>query len=261
MTSRDPLRTTDSILTSATTTGLASVWGKMDTSPLLAKSFMFDISTLMPGYNKLMSPLFTDISKTMKTATAMAYPMEQMAGIQKMIIEASGVHNIAKVFMDSHTEMMRGLYPSFNVISSLGLNEQLQSLIAELTKSLAAAIDTSYLNSILASAGTFRDELADQDLEELTDDFFENHPDLAESIEEIPALYTLSKADRTLVIWFVRLCVTMSFTCIMLNLSVENQELDAIIDALGISGGWAAGKKAGELTGKALERLPHEGTD
>lgn len=228
----------------------------MDASPLLAKPFMFDMGALMPDYNKMMSPMLADISKTLASAIEMAYPSDQLAGIQKMVIEASGVNNVAKMFLDSHTNMMRGLYPSINIAAGLALQEQFQSPIAALTKSLAASIDTSYINGVLADAIKFRAGLAEQDLDDLTDDFFENHPELAESIEELPALYALSKADRTVAVWFVRFAVMMAVTCVILNINTEYPELEKIIGALGLSGGWEAGKKAGEFTGKALDNLP-----
>ncbi|MGY3317315.1 hypothetical protein [Arthrobacter sp. TE12232] len=254
MTSNDPLRETNSILNSATSTSLASVGATMDASPLLAKPFMFDISSLMPDFNKMMSPLLADISKTVASAMEMAYPSAQLAGIQKMIIDASGVNNVAKMFLDSNTEMMRGLYPSLHMVAGLGLQEQFQLPVVALTKSLAASIDTSYINMVLADG--FRAELAEQHLDDLTDDFFENHPDLAESIEELPALYALSRTDRTVVIWFVRFAVMMAVTCVILNINTEYPDLEKIVAALGISGGWEVGKKAGEFTGKALDNLP-----
>lgn len=256
MTSNDPLRETNSILSSATSTGLASVWATMDASPLLAKPFMLDMSSLMPDYNKMMWPLLADISKTVASAIEMAYPSAQLASIQKMIIDASGVNNVAKMFLDSHTEIMRGLYPSLNMVAGLGLQEQFQLPVAALTQSLAASIDTSYINGVLADAIRFHAELAEQHLDDLTDDFFENHPALAESIEELPALYALSKADRKVVIWFVRFAVMMAVTCVILNINTEYPDLEKIVAALGLSGGWEAGKKAGEFTGKALDNLP-----
>ncbi|NHW45948.1 hypothetical protein HAV21_03425 [Paenarthrobacter sp. MSM-2-10-13] len=256
MTSNNPLSETNSVLNSATSAGLASVWATMDASPLLAKPFMFDVSSLMPDYNKMMSPMLADISKTVASAMDMAYPSAQLAGIQKMIIDASGVNNVAKMFLDSHTQMMRGLYPSLNIMAGLGLQEQFQLPVAALAKSLAASIDTSYINGVLADAIKFRAEVAEQDLDDLTDDFFENHPDLAESIEELPALYALSKADRTVVVWFVRFAVMMAVTCVILNINTEYPDLEKIVAALGLSGGWEAGKKAGEVTGKALDKLP-----
>lgn len=259
MTSNDPLGETNSILNSATSTGLASVWATMDKSPLIAKPYMLDLGAMMPDYNKMMSPLLGEISRSLKSAIEMAYPSDQLAGIQKMIIEASGITNVAKMVIDSQTQEMRGLYPSLNFLASSGLlQEQFQVPMTALTKSLAASVDTSYIHSVLADAIKFRAELAEQDLDDLTDDFFDNHPDLAESIEELPALYALSKTDRTAAIWFVRLAVMMAVTCVVLNINTDYPELEKIIAALGIGGGWEAGKKAGQATEKTLDKLPQK---
>jgi hypothetical protein len=73
------------------------------------------------------------------------------------------------------------------MVASLGLQEQFQLPVPALTKSWATSMDTSYINGVLADAIRFRAELAEQHLDDLADDFFENHPDLAESIEELPA--------------------------------------------------------------------------
>ena len=124
-----------------------------------------------------------------------------------------------------------------------------------MTSWFATSVDTSHIQEILASASTLMERLTDEDLEEI-DDFFETHPYLAETIEEIPALYTLSKTDRTLLVLFVRICVTMAVACIMLKIDADLPELQRVIDAFGSVGGWAAGKKAGEFTDKVLDDLP-----
>lgn len=257
MTSRNPLLPDNSVLTSAASTGMAGVWGKMDTSALIGKPTVFDMTTLMPDYSKMMEPLALQVSKSVASFISATYT-DQLASIQKSILRASGVNNISKMFLDSHNAMLRGMFPPISLVTSLGLSEQFQSPISAITKSLAASIDTSYVDSILASAVTFRDQLAEEDLEDLTDDFLENHPDLAESIEELPALYTLSKTDRALVVWFVRICVTMTVACVLLNIEAEFPEVQRFIDVLGIGGGLAAGKKAGDVTEKVLDRLPQE---
>ncbi len=111
-----------------------------------------------------------------------------------------------------------------------------------MTSSFATSVDTSHIQEILASASTLMERLTDEDLEEI-DDFFETDPYLAETIEEIPALYTLSKTDRTLLVLFVRICVTMAVACIMLKIDADLPELQRVIDAFGSVGGWAAAKK------------------
>jgi hypothetical protein len=257
MTSSDPLRATNSILNVGTSSGVFKAWESMQVSPIFMKPLLFDIKAMMPDYNKVMSPFVNDIAKTLATSAAVAYPTDQLAGIQKMIVEASGVNNVAKMFMDSHNEMMRGLYPSPNFIGNLGLNEQFQSPIATLTKSLASSMDTSYLNSILATAATYRDQLGEQELDELADEFFENHPDLSESLQESPALYALSRTDRRVVVWFVGIIVTLYVGSALLTVGTEYPELKALVDAFGLDagGGLPAGLAAAKATDMALEKL------
>jgi hypothetical protein len=48
----------------------------------------------------------------------------------------------------------------------------------------------------------------------------------------------------------------MAVTCVILNINTEYPDLEKIVAALGLSGGWEAGKKAGELTGMALDNMP-----
>jgi hypothetical protein len=259
MTSRDPLLPDNSILTSAESTGLAGVWGKMDASALVAKPFMFDIGALMPDYSKLMEPLALQLSKSVASFVAATYPC-QMTGIQKMIMDASGVNSVSKMFVDSHDKVLRGMFPSINVINGLGLADQMQSSIGALTKSLTTSVDTSYVNSILANAATFRDRLAEEDYEELAVEFFENQPDLAQSIAEAPALHALSHSDRRLIVGFVGIIVTLYVGNALLHIGTDYPEVKAMIDAFGLDagGGVPAGLAAAAATDKALEKLPQQ---
>jgi hypothetical protein len=259
-TSKDPLLAKNSIFNAAASTGLAGVWAKMDTGPLVAKSFMFDMSGLMPDYGKLMEPLALQLSRNVAGFMAAAYPMEQLNSIQKMIIDASGVNSISKMFMHSHDKMLRGMFPPMNVITGLGLTDPLQSSIGAITKSLATSLDTSYLNSILADAVKFSAQLPDQDFEELSEEFFENQPDLVKSIEAIPALQVPSTSDRRLIVWFVGIIVTLYVGNALLHVGTDFPEVKAMIDAFGLDagGGVPAGLAAAAATNKALEKLSQQ---
>lgn len=259
MTYRDPLLPDNSILTSAASNGLTGVWGKMDASALVAKPFMFDMSSLIPDYNKLMVPIALQISKSVAGFVTTAYP-NQISGVQKMVLEAAGVNGISKIFLDSHDKMLRGMFPSMHVIAGLGLADQMQSSIGAITKSLAASVDTSHINSILANAATFKDRLAEEDCDELTGEFFDCHPDLTTKLEELPALYALSKADRRLIVWFVGVIVTLYVGNALMHIGTDFPEVKDIFDAFGLDlgGGAAAGGSAAALTNKVLDKLPQE---
>lgn len=217
-----------------------------------------DLSGMIPpDYFQTLMPALTEISKNISAMVAVTFPREQLESIQKAFAQASGSILRDSVY-DSYADVVHGLTPVLQKFAQATAMPDIQASLSAMTSSLAAAIDTAQIQDLLASASALREELADQDIDELTDEFFWSHPGLAESIDEIPALRLLSKAERKLVIWYVRLCVTMTFTCILLNINMENPQLDAIIGALGISGSLETGKKAAALTGRFLDKLPQE---
>lgn len=212
-----------------------------------------DMRALMPDFHEIMAPMI-EMSKRMSAMVAVTFPKEQLASMHKVLAQTSGIILRDSVY-ESYAEMMRGITPSLQRLAQATLTPDIQATINALTSSMAATVDMSQIQGLLASASALREELADQDIDEVTDEFFWNHPELADSIEELPALRVLSKAERNLVIWYVRLCVAMTFTCILLNINLENSQLDAVLSAVGVSGGWPTGKKAGEHMDKALDRL------
>jgi hypothetical protein len=227
-------------------------------SEFAAKVKIPDMSGLVPpDYFQTLMPALTEMAKNMSAMVAVTFPREQLESIQKTFAQTSGLILRDSVY-ESYAEMMRGLTPALQSFAQATVVPDIQASMSAMASSLATAIDTSRIQDLLASASALRNELADQDIDELTDEFFWSHPDLAESIDEIPALRVLSKAERNLVIWYVRICVTMTFTCILLNINMEHPQLDAFIGALGITGGLESGKKAGALTGRVLDKLPQE---
>lgn len=192
---------------------------------------------------------------------AMNFSHEHLADMQRIVSQTAGVGSVVKQINDHHASISKMLGMSLATHKMLGFDDQFQKSITAMTSSLVNTIDTSQFQDILASASAFKEAFADQDIDELADDFFDNHPELAKSIEESPVLYALDKTDRALIIWFVRFCVTVSVACIMLNIDAEFPELQRVIDAFGIGGGYAAGKKAGEITAKDLDKLPQEAAE
>jgi hypothetical protein len=70
-------------------------------------------------------------------------------------------------------------------------------------------------------------------------------------------LVSPSPENRRLVIWFIRIAVTLHVTCLILNISMDNAELAAVIGAVGISGPAAGGAAA--KGAKYLGKIPNEG--
>ncbi|MET3351382.1 UNVERIFIED_ORG: hypothetical protein ABID57_003089 [Arthrobacter sp. UYEF1] len=250
-----------------TTAGVIDAWLKTQQSPLITKSHMMNLNNVLLDFSKTTGTLFddstmnrfADLSKNMASVAAFNFPTQHLEGIQKMVAQASGLDSVAKQFSDNQAAISKMLATSFTMPKMVGFDDQFQKSIAAMTSSLVATIDTSRLQDILATASTFRDELADEvDLDELNEDFFDSHPDLAESIEESPALLTLSTMERRLIVLYVRFVVVMTVTCFILNITEQFPEIDRLWTGLGLSGGWGAGKTAADLTRKALDKLPQE---
>jgi hypothetical protein len=268
MSSNNATGASPDILKINTAAGVTEAWLKMQESPLVNTALFPNYKAMLPDMNKLTASILTDatmermveLTKRMTSTAALNFPTEHLDTMHKLTAQATGLERIAKQINDNHVAISKMIDPSFSALKLMGYDDRLRKSIAAMTSSFATTIDTAHIHEILASASALREELADEDLEEI-DDFFETHPDHAETIEELPALYALSKSDRALLVWFVRICVTMSVACIMLNIDAELPELQRVIDALGLGGGWAAGKKAAELTDKALDKLPQEESD
>ena len=116
--------------------------------------------------------------------------------------------------------------------------------LAALGASVASSIDTNFMQDLIDQADMFKAEIEALDIDDRADELFNAHPGLTESIEHLPMLVSLSQENRNLVIWFVRIAVTLYVTCLILNVSMENADLAAIVGAVGLSG-QTAGMTAG----------------
>lgn len=229
-------------------------------SEFAAKVNIPDMSALIPpDYFKTLMPALNEMAKNMSAMVAMTFPREQLESMQKTFAQTSGLVLRDSVY-DSYAEMMRGLTPALQGFAQATVVPEIQASMSAMASSLTAAIDTARIQDILASASALRKGFADQDLDELTDEFFENNPDFAESIEKSPALYALSKADRRLIVWLVGIIVTLYVATTLLNIGTDNPGLKAFVDAFGLDfgGGVPAGITAAAATNKALSKLPQE---
>jgi hypothetical protein len=229
-------------------------------SEFAAKVIIPDMSAwISPDYFQTVIPALSDFAKKMSTVAAVSFPKEQLESIQKTFAQASGLILRDSVY-DSYAEMMHGITPALQGFAEANIMPDIQASMSAMTSSLAAAVDTSQIQSLLATASAFTADLSDRDIDERVDEFFETHPGLAGSIEQSPALYALSKADRRLIVWLVGIIVTLYVGTSLLQIGTDSPELKAIIDAFGLDlgGGVPAGISAGAYTNKALKKLPQE---
>lgn len=219
-----------------------------------------DLSALGPHVFTTVAPALLEFSKNMASVLPDTLPVDQLAGNLQVLVRAPGMDIVRKSLLASHAESLKGLYSSLDVVALSALLPQLQESLSIFAKNVAASVATSQVQSVLADATSLREKLGEQDVDELTDQFFASHPHLAESIEESPALYALSGADRRLIVWFIGIMVTLYVGSTLLNIGTENPELKAIIDAFGLDfgGGAPAGWAALKFADKALEKLPQE---
>jgi hypothetical protein len=223
-----------------------------------------DLSGLIPpDYFQKVMPVLTDFAQNISTVAAVTFPKEQLASIQQTFVRASSVILRDSVY-DSYADMMRGLTPALESFAkTTALTPDIQASMSAMTTSLAASIDTSHIQSLLATASAFTADLSEEDVNERVEGFFESHPDVAGSIEQSPVLYALSREDRRLIVWLVGIIVTLYVGTTLLHIGTDNPELKAIIDAFGLDfgGGLPAGVSVAAATNKALDKLPQEETN
>ncbi|MGO4145756.1 hypothetical protein AB4Y77_11770 [Paenarthrobacter sp. YAF11_1] len=246
--------------------GVTDTWLKMQQSSLNTALFP-NYDKLIPDFSKLVPSVLTDSTAdkmaelTRKITAAMApkFVDQHREAMQKMLSQATGAERIAKQINDNQTAIFKMIDPSLGAIRMMQHEERFQKSMAAMASSFASTIDASQFQDILASASKLREQLAEEDLEEI-DDFFESHPELAGDIDESPALYVLTKTDRALIVWFVRIVVALYVGAGLLIIGTDSPELKAVIDAFGLDfgGGLPAGWAAGEIAKKALDQLPQE---
>jgi hypothetical protein len=210
-----------------------SILADLYQSPIVDMSaFMPDLSKMFPDYSKMaIAPLMTALQNSTVPAMELAYPVNRLAEFHKLLIDSSGINSVSKMLVESHNLMLKDLIPSFNALNDWAKENQFQTTLLTMAKETAFTLDNPAFTGLLATVSTFRERLDEQELEGLTDEFFETHPDLAASIDQSPAVRTLSRADRRVIVWTVGLIVMLYVSNALLHLGTDCPELKAIVDA------------------------------
>lgn len=127
-----------------------------------------------------------------------AIPENEIARIHRMINEALGIEDIGKMLADPDLKLLMDL--PVIVEGYLSSDSREKPRLRTITLSTAASLDNTRVQAVLASASRVRQQLNDEKLEELTEEFLGAQPNLAITLEQSPVLYALSKADRRLVV-------------------------------------------------------------
>lgn len=271
MSSNDAAGASKGIMSINTNAGVSDAWLKMqESNRRMTAHMMPDVSKMMPDMSKYAMPQvlsdstlmrMSELSKQMADVAALRFPVEDMNRLQKLVTQqTAGLDAFARQFAENQAAFDKMLEPSRTMLMMASHNDQIQKSIEAMASHFATQMDTSRIQDLLATASTLRQGLTDEDVEELTDDFYTAHPDLAESVEASPVLWTLSKTDRMLIVWLVGVIVTLYVGNALLSIGTDHPELKAAIDAFGLDfgGGVPAGITAAAATNEVLKKLPQE---
>ena len=97
-------------------------------------------------------------------------------------------------------------------------------------------VDPALIERILAESAELTEELEADGVAQSAQEFFENQPTLAETIDDLPIVRaTLNPADREKVVAFIRVIVFISVFCLILGVGVINPWVATILGAIGFS--------------------------
>ena len=249
----DRLMKIDSVLQSGFATDSVSALAAISLPKV--PSWITDITAVTPGFGLTLEKLGADTKKLMDSpggglfAGIDLYQDKYLSAIEKL-----GADTIA--LMDKPLMGLDSVLDSGLDMGSLFKNDMaFENSLAALGATMASSMDSVFVQDLIDQADVFKAEIEALDIDDRADELFHAHPALAESIEQLPMLVSLSQENRNLVIWFVRIAVTLYVTCLILNVSMENPDLAAIVGAVGLSGP-AAGVAAGKGAKYVLDKIP-----
>lgn len=221
-------------------------------------SWITDITAATPGFGLSLEKLglgatkLVDSTAISSIASAALLGDNYMSAMEKLGLDS--MKSLDKPFAGLDSVLSSGLDMGSLFKSDMVFEDSLAALGA----SVASSIDTNFMQDLIDQADMLKAEIEALDIDDRADELFNAHPGLTESIEHLPMLVSLSQENRNLVIWFVRIAVTLYVTCLILNVSMENADLAAIVGAVGLSGP-TAGMTAGKGAKYLLDKIPTEG--
>jgi hypothetical protein len=218
-------------------------------------SWIADMTAITPGFGLSVEKLGVDTKKLMDSSCGSLFAGVDLYGDTfRSSLEQLGIDTLASldkplVGLDSFLD------PSLDMGNLFEADLAFENALAALGASVASSIDTGYVQDLIGLADVFRSEIEALDIDERAAELFTAHPGLAESIEQQSFLINLSPAERKLIVWFIGTIVAIYVTMGVANISLDSEELGALLSGLGIAGP-PAGVVAGKVTGKLLDKLP-----
>lgn len=244
---------------SAALTGIAIVNKSVLSSGVYQNTALteaMDFSRFMPKFDFLTPSPVIDLVNKMSVATIMPTWQKQISAVNPGI--ALSLEGIMPKMSAVNSLLAHRFTPDINISEALTFSSALRTASTSVTESILATIKPISILDILDQAESFRAEIDDEELEDLTEEFFQQQPELATAIAELPVLITLSRTERLAIIWFVRISVTLYVAGYLVNLSTENPALFTILAVFGLGTGTDPGKLAGKATEKLLDFIPSD---
>lgn len=213
-----------------------------------------DFSRYIPKFDFRPPSPVVDLVRDMSASSIMPTWQKQISAMNPGF--ALSLDNIVPRMSAMNSLLAHRFTPDINIGEALNFSSALRTASTGVTESILATIKPLSISDILDQAEAFRSEIDDEELAILTDEFFQQQPELATAISELPILVTISRAERLAIIWFVRIAVTLYVAGYLFNLSSENPTLFTILAVLGVGTGTDPGKLAGKATEKLLNVIP-----
>ncbi|BAS17613.1 hypothetical protein AHiyo8_59160 [Arthrobacter sp. Hiyo8] len=217
---------------------------RTNTVPFLAAGALFE--SMSPSLTGIMGKPFINVTQNIGSIvlkeidvsgiSKLIAGMTQTPSFSKMIAEQyASVGAIGQALANMHKIQFEPMYQSAD----------LQKAMAAFYRSFTHSVSTPNVGALLNHATSLQGILVDRpDVNEFAAEFFEEQPELAESIEQLPFLITLSSADRKLMVWFFTVVVAIYVTMGLSAIGSASPDLHSILGDLGVSG-MGAGAIAG----------------
>lgn len=152
-----------------------------------------------------------------------------------LAVKASADHSRLLVDFNGINDALKFVTPE-----SLGLTPGWKDVLASLA---LPTFDPSLLERLRAEADGLEEELEADHVEQSVQEFFENQPELAEEIDNLPVVRaTLNQEDREKVVKFIRVIIWICTFCIIYGVSSSNPVVAAVLSAVGFGANTVYGK-------------------
>lgn len=226
---------------------------RTNTVSLLAAASAFE--SMSPSLTGLMGQQFTN---TTQNLGSLVLKQIDLTGISKMVADMAPAFSISKMMAEQYSSIGligQALAQMHKVqFDAVYQNLELQKAMASFTRSFTHSVSSPNVSALLSQAASLQGILDDKpDVNEFAAEFFEEQPELAESIEQLPFLVTLSSKDRKLIVWFFSVVVAIYVTMGLSALNSSSPDIHSILSDFGISG-MGVGTVAGAVTKVALDK-------